>query len=62
MKRFYRYLKSGKSKDEALRLAQIDLIHSQTSPTQSGPRSSSTGIGSDLDPRTKPHYNNLKIF
>ena len=28
MKRFYGYLKAGKSKDEALRLAQIDLIHS----------------------------------
>jgi CHAT domain-containing protein len=26
MKRFYRYLRSGKSKDEALRLAQIDQI------------------------------------
>ena len=28
MKRFYLHLKAGKSKDEALRLAQIDLIHS----------------------------------
>jgi CHAT domain-containing protein/tetratricopeptide (TPR) repeat protein len=28
MKRFYGYLKAGKPKDEALRLAQIDLIHS----------------------------------
>jgi len=28
MKRFYEYLKAGKTKDEALRLAQIDLIHS----------------------------------
>ncbi len=28
MKRFYRYLKAGNTKDEALRLAQIDLIHS----------------------------------
>jgi CHAT domain-containing protein len=28
MKRFYSYLKAGKTKDEALRLAQIDLIHS----------------------------------
>ena len=28
MKRFYGYLKAGKTKDEALRLAQIDLIHS----------------------------------
>ncbi len=28
MKRFYQYLKSGKPKDEALRLAQIDLIRS----------------------------------
>ncbi len=28
MKRFYGYLKSGKTKDEALRLAQIDLIRS----------------------------------
>lgn len=28
MKRFYRYLKAGNSKDQALRLAQIDLIHS----------------------------------
>jgi CHAT domain-containing protein len=27
MKRFYTYLKAGKTKDEALRLAQIDLIH-----------------------------------
>ncbi|HKD17232.1 MAG TPA: CHAT domain-containing protein [Thermoanaerobaculia bacterium] len=29
MKRFYAYLKSGKTKDEALRSAQIDLIHSK---------------------------------
>jgi CHAT domain-containing protein len=29
MKRFYGYLKAGKTKDEALRLAQIDLIHSR---------------------------------
>jgi CHAT domain-containing protein len=28
MKRFYRYLKDGKTKDEALRLAQIDLLRS----------------------------------
>ncbi len=28
MKRFYQYLKAGKAKDEALRLAQIDLIRS----------------------------------
>ncbi len=35
MKRFYTYLKSGKTKDEALRLAQIDLIHS---PNFSQPR------------------------
>ena len=28
MKRFYTYLKGGKTKDEALRAAQIDLIHS----------------------------------
>ena len=28
MKRFYGYLKAGKTKDEALRLAQIDLIRS----------------------------------
>ena len=28
MKRFYGYLKAGKTKDEALRSAQIDLIHS----------------------------------
>jgi CHAT domain-containing protein/Tfp pilus assembly protein PilF len=28
MKRFYTYLKAGKTKDEALRSAQIDLIHS----------------------------------
>jgi CHAT domain-containing protein/Tfp pilus assembly protein PilF len=28
MKHFYQYLKAGKTKDEALRLAQIDLIHS----------------------------------
>jgi CHAT domain-containing protein len=27
MRRFYTYLKQGKSKDEALRLAQVDLIH-----------------------------------
>jgi CHAT domain-containing protein len=27
MKRFYGYLKAGKSRDEALRAAQIDLIH-----------------------------------
>jgi CHAT domain-containing protein len=35
MKRFYQYLKSGKTKDEALRLAQLDLIHSPvfTQPT-----------------------------
>src|SRR6185369_12208084 len=26
MRRFYTYLKQGKSKDEALRLAQVDLI------------------------------------
>ena len=30
MKRFYQYLKSGKTKDEALRSAQIDLIRSST--------------------------------
>ncbi len=35
MKRFYGYLKAGKHKDEALRLAQIDLIHS---PAFSSPR------------------------
>ena len=35
MKRFYGYLKSGKTKDEALRLAQIDLIRS---PNYSQPR------------------------
>jgi CHAT domain-containing protein len=35
MKRFYRYLKAGKTKDEALRLAQIDLIRS---PNYSQPR------------------------
>jgi len=35
MKRFYGYLKSGKTKDEALRLAQIDLIRS---PSYSQPR------------------------
>ena len=29
MKRFYTYLKAGKTKDEALRSAQIDLIHSR---------------------------------
>jgi CHAT domain-containing protein len=28
MKRFYAYLKSGKTKDEALRQAQIDMIRS----------------------------------
>jgi CHAT domain-containing protein/tetratricopeptide (TPR) repeat protein len=28
MKRFYRYVKEGKTKDEALRLAQIDLLRS----------------------------------
>jgi CHAT domain-containing protein/Tfp pilus assembly protein PilF len=28
MKRLYTYLKAGKTKDEALRLAQLDLIHS----------------------------------
>ena len=28
MKRFYTYLKAGRTKDEALRLAQIDLIRS----------------------------------
>jgi CHAT domain-containing protein len=28
MKRFYTYLKAGKTKDEALRAAQIDMIHS----------------------------------
>ena len=28
MKGFYRHLKAGKSKDEALRLAQVELIHS----------------------------------
>lgn len=26
MKRFYRYLRAGKAKDEALQAAQIDLI------------------------------------
>ena len=26
MKRFYRYLKAGKTKDEALRASQLDLI------------------------------------
>jgi CHAT domain-containing protein/tetratricopeptide (TPR) repeat protein len=36
MKRFYGYLKAGKSRDEALRAAQIDLIHT-ASP---GPASS----------------------
>ncbi len=30
MKRFYQYLKAGKTKDEALRSAQIDLIRSST--------------------------------
>ena len=35
MKRFYGYLKAGKTKDEALRLAQIDLIRS---PKFSQPR------------------------
>jgi CHAT domain-containing protein len=35
MKRFYGYLKAGKTKDEALRLAQIDLIHR---PNSSQPR------------------------
>ncbi len=35
MKRFYGYLKAGKPKDEALRLAQIDLIRS---PDYSRPR------------------------
>jgi CHAT domain-containing protein len=36
MKHFYQYLKAGKTKDEALRLAQIDLIHSPafSQPTQ----------------------------
>ena len=28
MKRFYGYLQQGKSKDEALRAAQVDLIRS----------------------------------
>jgi CHAT domain-containing protein len=28
MKGFYRHLKAGKTKDEALRLAQVELIHS----------------------------------
>ena len=32
MKRFYGYLKAGRTKDEALRLAQIDLIHSADYP------------------------------
>ena len=35
MKRFYGYLKTGKTKDEALRLAQIDLIRS---PNYAQPR------------------------
>ncbi len=35
MKRFYSYLKAGKAKDEALRLAQIELIRS---PDFSRPR------------------------
>jgi CHAT domain-containing protein len=30
MKRFYSYLKGGKTKDEALRAAQVDLIHGST--------------------------------
>ena len=29
MKRFYTYLKGGKTKDDALRSPQIDLIHSK---------------------------------
>ena len=35
MKRFYGYLKAGKTKDEALRLAQLDLIQS---PNYSAPQ------------------------
>jgi CHAT domain-containing protein/Flp pilus assembly protein TadD len=35
MRRFYQYLKAGTTKDEALRLAQIDLIHS---PAFSSPK------------------------
>ncbi len=31
MKRFYTYLRQGKTKDEALRAAQLDLIHSEKS-------------------------------
>ena len=30
MRRFYGYLRTGRSKDEALRAAQIDLIRSRT--------------------------------
>jgi CHAT domain-containing protein len=29
MKRFYEYLKAGRSKGEALRLAQLDLLRSK---------------------------------
>ena len=47
MKRFYGYLKAGKTKDEALRLAQIDLIRSpSTLSPGTGPRSSSRATGS----------------
>jgi len=31
MKRFYTYLRQGKTKDEALRAAQLDLIRSEQS-------------------------------
>ena len=30
MRRFYTYLKAGRTKDEALRDAQVDLIHGAT--------------------------------
>jgi CHAT domain-containing protein/Tfp pilus assembly protein PilF len=35
MKRFYGYLKAGKAKDDALRMAQIDLIRAGTQPNHS---------------------------
>ena len=37
MKRFYRYLKAGRSKDEALRGAQLDLLRSAADPTAAHP-------------------------
>jgi CHAT domain-containing protein/Tfp pilus assembly protein PilF len=44
MKRFYRHLKRGADKDEALRLAQIDLIRGRSSAEGEGPEGE-RGVG-----------------